>query len=79
MIFCGSYLLSQLSMIKVTVLYYLYCGMSASNEYFGSSPKLTLSFFFFLITKVNVSFLLQIVIGVTLVYYFKKVIFAFIF
>lgn len=77
MIFCGSYLLSQLSMIKVTVLYYLYCGMSASNEYFGSSPKLTLSFF--LITKVSVSFLLPIVIGVTLVYYFKKVIFAFIF
>ena len=77
MIFCGSYLLSQLSMIKVTVLYYLYCGMSASNEYFGSSPKLTLSFF--LITKVSVSFLLPIVIGVTLVYYFKNVIFAFIF
>lgn len=48
MIFC--YLLSQLSMIKVTILYYLYCGVSASNEYFGSL-KLTLAFFFFLITK----------------------------
>lgn len=51
--------------------------MSASIEYLGSFPKLTLFFFSFLITKVSVSFLFPIVIAVTLVYYFKKVIFAF--